>query len=87
MGTPPLTYVLDNEISKDLTNGLDSERMAHQFVVPCKHKNNQAERAMQTFKAHFKSALAAVDSNFPISEWDRLIPQANIIINLSTRCS
>ena len=42
----------------------------------------QAERAIQTFKEHFKAGFATVDPNFLLSKWDRLIPQANITINL-----
>ena len=37
---------------------------------------------MQTFKNHFKAGLATADPNFPLTEWDRLIPQANITLNL-----
>ena len=33
-------------------------------------------------KAHFKAALAGADPNFPLSEWDRLLPQTNITLNL-----
>ena len=41
-----------------------------------------AERAIQTYKNHFKAGLATLDPDFPLAEWDRLIPQANITINL-----
>ena len=37
---------------------------------------------IKTFKEHFKSGLASVNPNFPLSEWDQLIPQANITLNL-----
>ena len=33
-------------------------------------------------KAHFKAGLATIDSNLPIREWDRLIKQAEITLNL-----
>ena len=52
------------------------------MVPPYKHRNNLAERAIQTFKKHLKAALAGADPNFPLSEWDRLISQTNITINL-----
>ena len=74
--------MLDNEKSKDLLESFESERIAYQLVPPYKHRNNQAERAIQTFKNHFKSCLASVDPKFPLSEWDRLIAQANITLNL-----
>ena len=81
-GVAPSTYVLDNEISKDLIDGFEQEKITYQLVTPYKHRNNQAERAIQTFKAHFKSTLVTVDPNFLLSEWYRLIPQANITLNL-----
>ena len=81
-GSAPITYILDNEKSKDLLESFESEKIAYQLVPPYKHRTNQAERAIQTFKNHFKSCLASVDPKFPLSEWDRLVPQANITLNL-----
>ena len=46
------------------------------------HRRNAAERAIQTFKDHFIAGLASVDPQFPIQEWDRLLPQATITLNL-----
>ena len=31
---------------------------------------------------HYKAGLATVDPDFPVGEWDRLVPQCNITINL-----
>ena len=56
-----------------------------QLRITCnsyKHYNNQAERAIQIFKAHFKLYLVIVDPNFLLAEWDRLILQTNITLNL-----
>ena len=39
-------------------------------------------KLLRPYVEHFKSCIAATDPNFPLSEWDRLIPQANITINL-----
>ena len=52
------------------------------MVPPHTHRRNLAERAIQTWKNHFKAGLASIDPNFPLTEWDRLIPQANITLNL-----
>ena len=46
------------------------------------HRRNAAERAIQTCKDHFLVCLANVDPEFPITEWDRLLPQASITLNL-----
>eukprot|EP00956_Cyclotella_meneghiniana_P036500 scaffold126416_cov88-Cyclotella_meneghiniana.AAC.1 len=46
------------------------------------HRRNAAERAIQTFKSHFKSVLAGVSDSFPIREWDELLPQTILTLNL-----
>ena len=38
--------------------------------------------AIQNFKAHFLSILAGTADNFPMQLWDRLLPQADITVNL-----
>ena len=81
-GEAPTAYVLDNEISQDLINAFKLENADYQLVAPCKHRNNIAERVTQTYKSHFKSGLAAMDPNRPLAEWDCLIPQTNIALNL-----
>mmetsp|Transcript_14425 Transcript_14425/g.20585 ORF Transcript_14425/g.20585 Transcript_14425/m.20585 type:complete len:135 (+) Transcript_14425:239-643(+) len=53
-----------------------------QFVPPHTHSANIAERAIQTFKHHFKAGLASVHPDFPISEWDRLLNQEFFTLNL-----
>ena len=79
---PPDVWVLDNEISNDFKKALKQHGTAFQLVPPHSHRRNLAERAIQTWKNHFKAGLATTDPNFPLSEWDRLIPQANITLNL-----
>ena len=51
MGAAPETFVLDNETSRELTSAVENEKITYQSVVPCKHRNNQAERAMKNPKA------------------------------------
>ena len=51
-------------------------------MPPHIHRRNAAERAIQTFKNHLLSGLATCNSKFPISEWDRLLPQAELTLNL-----
>ena len=82
VGTPPEVWVLDNEVSAELKQAFDHNTTTYQLVPPHSHRRNLAERAIQTFKNHFKAGLASVNPNFPLSEWDRLIPQANITLNL-----
>ena len=46
------------------------------------HRRNAAERAIQTFKGHFISVLAAVPNSFPINQWHKLLPQTVLTLNL-----
>ena len=78
----PNIYVLDNEKSKMLTDAFLDKGVKYQLVPPNNHRTNLAERAIQTFKSHFKAGLATCDPNYPLSEWDRLIEQAVLTLNL-----
>eukprot|EP00957_Ditylum_brightwellii_P070681 5371453-Ditylum_brightwellii.AAC.1 len=40
------------------------------------------ERAIHTYKNHVMSGLATCNPQFPIAEWDQLIEQANLTLNL-----
>jgi hypothetical protein len=51
-------------------------------VPPKEHRANAAERAIRTFKNHFISTLCTVDSHFPMAEWDCLLPQTILTLNL-----
>ena len=81
-GIPPNTWILDNETSRDLKAAMSKKRVDFQLVPPDNHRANAAERAIQAFKNHFKAGLASLDPNFPVSEWDRLLPQAFLTLNL-----
>jgi hypothetical protein len=56
--------------------------MSYQLVHPHCHRTNAAERAIRTFTEHFKAGLTTVDPDFPVHLWDRLLPQAEITLNL-----
>ena len=53
-----------------------------ELVPPGYHRRNVAEVVICNFKAHFISILAGVADDFPMQLWDRLLPQAEITINL-----
>ena len=73
---------MDNEASADLKQAMLSKSISYQLVPPHIHRTNLAERAIQTFKNHFKAGFASVDPKFPAREWDRLLPQAVLTLNL-----
>ena len=54
----------------------------YQLMPPHIHRRNSAKRAIQTFKNHFIAGLASTDPNFPLSNWCRLLPQAELTLNL-----
>jgi hypothetical protein len=81
-GHPPELHILDNECSQSLKDAFAKHHVAFQRVPPKEHRVNAAERAIRTFKNHFVAILCTVDSRFPLSEWDRLLPQAELTINL-----
>jgi hypothetical protein len=54
----------------------------YQRVPPRCHRRNAVERSIRTFKEHFVAGLSSVDPTFPLHVWDRLLPQAEITLNL-----
>jgi hypothetical protein len=81
-GFKPKLQTLDNEASAALKNLFTVNDIAYQLVPPHCHRRNAAERAIRTFKEHFVAGLYSVDPAFPLHLWDRLLPQAEITLNL-----
>jgi hypothetical protein len=81
-GFKPKLQTLDNEASTALKNFFTVNNIAYQLVPPHCHRRNAAERAIRTFKEHFVAGLSSVDPSFPMHLWDRLLPQAEITLNL-----
>ena len=78
----PSIYIMDNEASRELKNAIVKYKIRYQLTPPNIHRINAAERAIRTFKNHFIAGLATIDPDFPIREWDRLLPQAETTLNL-----
>jgi hypothetical protein len=72
----PKLQTMYNEASAALKNYFTEKEMNYQLVPPHCHITNSAERAIRTFKEHFKAGLATVDPYLPAHLWDRLLPQA-----------
>ncbi len=53
-----------------------------QLVPPDVHRRNAAERAICTWKNHFIAGLCSTDPTFPMAEWDRLVRQGELTLNL-----
>jgi hypothetical protein len=78
----PKLQTLDNKASTALKNFFTAQNIDYQLVSPHYHRRNAAERAIGTFKEHFVAGISSVDSSFPMHLWDRLLPQAEITLNL-----
>eukprot|EP00804_Cyclotella_cryptica_P014936 CCRYP_000554-RA/>CCRYP_000554-RA protein AED:0.35 eAED:0.35 QI:0/-1/0/1/-1/1/1/0/425 len=82
-GVVPRKHILDNEISTAMKTLItDTYKMTYELVPPGCHRRNAAEVAIRNFKSHFLSILAGVADDFPMKLWDKLLPQAEITINL-----
>jgi hypothetical protein len=81
-GFKPKLQTLDNEASTALKNFFTVNDIAYQLVPPHCHRRNAAEHAIRTFKEHFVAGLSSVEPSFPLHLWDRLLPQAEITLNL-----
>jgi hypothetical protein len=81
-GFKPTLQTLDKEASAALKNFFTANDIAYQLVPPHCHRRDAAERAIRTFKEHFVAGLSSVNPAFPLHLWDRLLPQAEITLNL-----
>jgi hypothetical protein len=82
MGIHPKMQHLDNEASQAYKDAIKECGMDYQLITPHVHRANIDEKAIQTFKNHFTAILAGVDDSFPMHLWDRLLPQAEITLNM-----
>ena len=69
-------HIMDNECSASLKSYLTDNSISFQLVPPYYHRQNPAERAIQTFKHHLIAGLASTNPKFPLYLWDKLVPQA-----------
>jgi hypothetical protein len=74
--------MMDNQASNVRKQYLTPKHCELMLVEPNNHQVNAAERAIQTFKDHFVSALATTDSKFPLQLWDRLAPHVETLLNM-----
>ena len=74
--------MMDNEGADDLKTALNKAELIYQLVLPYIHRANKAERAIQTLKGYLKAGLATLDPDFPIQEWNRLLDQCELTLNI-----
>jgi hypothetical protein len=82
-GILPCKHVLNNEISTAMKSLIThTYKMTYKLVLSGCHRRNAAEVTIWNFKSHFLSILAGVAEDFPLNLCDKLLPQAEITINL-----
>jgi hypothetical protein len=81
-GFKPKLQTLINEASTALKNFFTAQNIDYQLVPLHCHRRNAAERAIRTFKEHLGDGLSSVDPSFPMHLWDRLLPQAEVTLNI-----
>jgi hypothetical protein len=75
--------ILDNEFaSPGYKKCFRSKGLHMQLVPPHLHRRNMAERAIRTWKNHYISVLCTADITFPFSQCNRLVPQAEMTLNM-----
>jgi hypothetical protein len=65
-----------------LKNFFTANDIVYHLVPPHCYQRNAASRAIRTFKEHFVAGISSVDPSFPMHVWERLLPQAEITLNL-----
>jgi hypothetical protein len=76
----PIMHILDNKVSEAYKAKI--KKKMHNTFQQGILAENLAERAIQTFKHHFKAIIVGLDNNFPMNLWDRLLPQSVLTLNL-----
>ena len=73
--------MLDNEALEAFKKEI-KKNCKIQMVSPDNHRQNLAERAIQTFNNHFKLVIVGVDDSFPMRLQDKLLPHVILTLNL-----
>jgi hypothetical protein len=81
-GFKPKLQTLANDASAALKHSFTANDIEYQLVPPQCHRRNADERAIRTFKEHFMAGISSVNTTFPLHLWDRILPQAEITLDL-----
>jgi hypothetical protein len=78
----PNWHILDNEAPEELKQAIRDNKCRVELTPADQHQRNVAKQAIQTFKGHFISVLAGDADGFPINQWDELLLQTILTLNL-----
>ena len=76
----------NNECPDGIKEYNNNKNTTYQMVPLHIHRCNAAERAIRTFKKHFKTILAGTDPKFPMHLWCRLLEQSTMTLNMLRPC-
>ena len=65
-----------------MKHAFEQNEVKFQLVPPDQYCRNAAERTICTFKNHLLTGLAKCDPSFSIREWDRILDQCELTLNL-----
>jgi hypothetical protein len=80
-----MSLIVDNETSLECREHFLSQRLPVTFVPPQTHRSNPAERAVRTdtnLTNHLITVFSSTHPDFPDDLWDRLLPCAEITLNV-----
>ena len=78
---------IDNQTSVDLQTYFEQvAKIKYRLVPPGNHRTLHAERDIRTWKNHFIATRAGVDKSFPTNQWDALLDQVDLTLNLLRPC-
>lgn len=58
------------------------EKLKLGMVPPGFHMRNVTEVSIKSFKVHFISIMTGLPVSFPMHLWDKLLPQAKLMLNI-----
>lgn len=78
---------IDNQTSADLQVYFEQvAKIKYRYVPPGNHRTLHAERDIRTWKNHFIATRAGVDKSFPANQWDSLLDQVDLTLNILRPC-
>ena len=78
----PKFHIMDNDASSTVMSWMERNKVDAHKVAPHNHRENKAERMIETAKHHFIAGMAGTDKNYPIREWDRGVAQSQRTLNM-----
>ncbi len=81
-GIKPQRHVLNNKCSAEFKGTIKKNDVTFQLVLSHDHCRNIAEKAIQTFKAHFIAILCGMDKSFLLHLWCQFLSQAEHTLNM-----